>query len=559
MDLIARNVTGIVKRADGSLWAGGKVRFSISDTQADGTIIVPKTTVEVICNAQGVFSAPLYTLEGSYLNYDVTLPGGDSQTVSLPDAVGDADLSDLWQVAASADIIAVRVASTTQLGGVKVDGTTITINGSGVISSSGGGGGETTATLGALINAAGAATPNDTDFVTTAESGGLLKKITWTNVKAFLKTLFDTLYQPLNAILTAFVALAPSNDDVLQRKAGAWVNRTIAQLKTDLSLSGTNTGDQDLSSYATKTGAETLTNKTLTAPVINSPTGIVKADVGLGNVDNTSDANKPVSSATATALAAKADNADVVHNSGNETVAGIKTFSISPVVPAPTTDFQAATKKYVDDNAGGGGIGGSTGATDNAILRADGTGGATAQSSSVTLDDSGNITTTGTVKSTLFQAPNGSDTILKTAAGGGDLKIQNAFSEPALQFGDNRRVKVNALTYLSTRPAQITANQNDYALGNANTTKIYLNSDAARNVTGIASTLGVGATNTDDMFHILINNGSFAITLKHEDAASSAANRLLNSTGADIVLAANQAVEIHYDATAARWRVFKKN
>lgn len=40
--------------------------------------------------------------------------------------------------------------------------------------------------------------------------------------------------------------------------------------KTKLSnLSGTNTGDQDLSSYATKTGAETLTNKTLTSPVIN--------------------------------------------------------------------------------------------------------------------------------------------------------------------------------------------------------------------------------------------------------------------------------------------------
>lgn len=70
-------------------------------------------------------------------------------------------------------------------------------------------------------------------------------------------------------------------------------------------LSGTNTGDQDLSSYATLTGSETLTNKTLTSPVINTPTGIVKGDVGLGNVDNTSDANKPVSTATQTALDAK--------------------------------------------------------------------------------------------------------------------------------------------------------------------------------------------------------------------------------------------------------------
>jgi hypothetical protein len=37
---------------------------------------------------------------------------------------------------------------------------------------------------------------------------------------------------------------------------------------------------------------------------------------------------------------------------GNQTIAGIKTFSSSPIVPAPTTDFQAATKKYVDDSGG---------------------------------------------------------------------------------------------------------------------------------------------------------------------------------------------------------------
>ncbi len=38
---------------------------------------------------------------------------------------------------------------------------------------------------------------------------------------------------------------------------------------------------------ATLAGSETFTNKTLTSPVINTPTGIVKGDVGLGNVENT--------------------------------------------------------------------------------------------------------------------------------------------------------------------------------------------------------------------------------------------------------------------------------
>lgn len=37
---------------------------------------------------------------------------------------------------------------------------------------------------------------------------------------------------------------------------------------------------------------DTLTNKTLTSPVINSPTGITKSDIGLSNVNNTSDDTK---------------------------------------------------------------------------------------------------------------------------------------------------------------------------------------------------------------------------------------------------------------------------
>lgn len=45
---------------------------------------------------------------------------------------------------------------------------------------------------------------------------------------------------------------------------------------------------------------DTLTNKTLTSPAISSPSGLVKADVGLGNVDNTSDATKWAATATLT-------------------------------------------------------------------------------------------------------------------------------------------------------------------------------------------------------------------------------------------------------------------
>jgi hypothetical protein len=47
------------------------------------------------------------------------------------------------------------------------------------------------------------------------------------------------------------------------------------------------------------------------------------------------------------------ENASVVLTSGNQTIAGVKTFTSFPVTPssAPTTDYQAANKKYADDKS----------------------------------------------------------------------------------------------------------------------------------------------------------------------------------------------------------------
>lgn len=67
--------------------------------------------------------------------------------------------------------------------------------------------------------------------------------------------------QPIDSDLTAIAAIAPSNDDVIQRKSGGWVNRTIAQLKTDLGLTGTNSGDQ---TFIPKRVATATTTATLT-------------------------------------------------------------------------------------------------------------------------------------------------------------------------------------------------------------------------------------------------------------------------------------------------------
>jgi hypothetical protein len=47
-------------------------------------------------------------------------------------------------------------------------------------------------------------------------------------------------------------------------------------------------------------------------------------------------------------LAAKADDTAVVHKAGAETITGVKTFSVSPLVPTPSSASQATTKAYVD-------------------------------------------------------------------------------------------------------------------------------------------------------------------------------------------------------------------
>ena len=88
-------------------------------------------------------------------------------------------------------------------------------------------------------------------------------------VPSELKPVLDAIganSQPISLDLTTISELSPTNDDVLQRKANAWVNRTITQYKTDLALT--------------------------------------KADVGLSNADNTADADKPASTATLAAQTA---------------------------------------------------------------------------------------------------------------------------------------------------------------------------------------------------------------------------------------------------------------
>lgn len=113
----------------------------------------------------------------------------------------------------------------------------------------------------------------------------------------------------------------------------------------------------------------------------------------------------------------------------------------------------------------------------------------------------------------------------------GDLKLRTLIGEPA-------------------SPAQLTADQNNYNPGRQRFQR--WSSDASRTVTGLSN------SQVDGQEHLIVNVGSNNIVLSHQNASSSAGNRFLNSTGADITLAANEAADIIYDNTTGRWRVFKR-
>lgn len=105
----------------------------------------------------------------------------------------------------------------------------------------------------------------------------------------------------------------------------------------------------------------------------------------------------------------------------------------------------------------------------------------------------------------------------------------------------------DAIANVVVSPSQITANQNNYNPGTGDIFR--LDSNAARDITGVSG----GA---DGKAILLVNVGSYAITLKHQNASSDAGNRVVVPWAADYVLAASGgAAMLVYDNTSSRWRL----
>lgn len=294
-----------------------------------------------------------------------------------------------------------------------------------------------------------------------------------------------------------------------------------------------------------------------------------RATLGLDQIDNTSDADKPVSTAQAAADGLR----QLLSEKGQAN--GYTPLDASAKVPA------AFLPSYVDDtlefaSTGAFPAAGETGKiyvalNTNNVYRWSGSTyveiAASPGSTDEVTEGSGNLYfTSARVRSTVLTGLTSVAAAVISAADtviGALQKLQAQIADHATIIAThsaNIALKANAASPVLTgaienqgaevysgdiTPAVLAANADNYnAPGLATASRVRLSASTAVAVTGIAA----GA---DGRRLVLHNISAFAITLK-DDVTSTAANRF--ALNGDIVLSQDQSIQIEYDGTTQRWR-----
>ena len=137
-----------------------------------------------------------------------------------------------------------------------------------------------------------------------------------------------------------------------------------------------------------------------------------------------------------------------------------------------------------------------------------------------------------------------------TVCEGNDSRLSNART-PTSHASTHQTGQADAINPVIVTPSSLSASQNDYAPGVCDI--IRLSSSTAIDLTGLV------AGTVDGAMRLVINtnaSGGAAITLKHESASSTAANRFRSVTAADVVLLANGgSAVLTYSSAISRWRI----
>lgn len=162
----------------------------------------------------------------------------------------------------------------------------------------------------------------------------------------------------------------------------------------------------------------------------------------------------------------------------------------------------------------------------------------------------GNLAVTGTTALTGDVTANGSVQVNGSLATGGSASATfggDTFVAGPIDFEEAIKL-VGEVT-----PAQIVANQNDYApAGHADANVLRLSASGPFNITGLAG-------GTSGRVVVLINLAAGVITLVHDSASSTAANRFRLASGANLAIPEFGSVTLRYDSATSRWHAIARN
>ena len=316
----------------------------------------------------------------------------------------------------------------------------------------------------------------------------------------------STTYQPLDADLTSIAALTTTTfGRSLLTQADASAARTTIGLGSLATQSGTFSG----TSIGTNTGDQTFT---LTGDVTGSGTGSFAATLSASGVTAgtyasvTVDAKGRVTSATAT-----------------------QAWSTITATPTTLTGYgitDAATSTHVHGNLTNAGAIGST------------------SGQIVVTTASGVLTTAATISAS---AISGLATVATSGSGSDITSGTVAAARLGTHASTHQTGGTDAVAAVVVSPTALSASTNNWSIGTGDVFRV--SASAAYDLTGITA-------GTSGLAILLINVGSYAITLKHQSASSTAANRFTTPWAGDCILAASggNAVLV-YDSTTATWRV----
>jgi hypothetical protein len=162
--------------------------------------------------------------------------------------------------------------------------------------------------------------------------------------------------------------------------------------------------------------------------------------------------------------------------------------------------------------------------------------------SGLSIDGAGVVTAAGT-----YTLPEATVSTLGGVIVGSGLAVTSGTISLGAHSSTHQTGGADAVVSVVVTPSSLTADQNNWAIGTGDIFRV--SGTAARAITGIAA-------GSSGLTILLVNVGSFALTLKHQSASSTAANRFTVPWAGDCILAAagGNAVLV-YDSTTATWRV----